>query len=134
MVVVSSAAFASMGSVHFVELIAMFVNGAAGLLDSGLTLDHEGASFYLGSLAFPLLLVGVLARRSAMTTAVASGLVALVLVAMGRHGGLHASLFELSPDLVGGLRGMGRALGPGAIGIAFLAGVGIDELKDGNGL
>lgn len=120
--------FASMGSVHLVEWLGMFVNGSAGWLGAGMPLDHEGGSFYLGSLALPLLVVGLFSQRNGVTSSVAIAVVVLVLIAMGRYGGVHGWLFEQSPGLVGGLRGMGRALGPAAVGIAFLAGFGIQGL------
>lgn len=123
--------FASMGSVHPVEWLGMFLNGSTRWLGAGLALDHEGASFYIGSLAVPLVVMGLLAKRSALSIWITIAVVTLIVVAMGRNGSLHPWLFEQSPGLVGGLRGMGRALGPAAVGIAFLAAVGIQRLAEG---
>ncbi len=121
--------FASMGSIAPLELLGLFVNGAATWLAGDLAIGEPGTTpFYLGSLTAILALVGLLTTTRRLPVVLSVGVVALVFVALGRYGGLHPLLYEWNPGAVGGLRGMGRALGPAAVGLAFLAGMGLQRL------
>jgi len=122
--------FGSMGSVHPVQLLGTFVNSAAATLGRGALLDFEGASFYLGALALPLALVGLLTARRALPLALALAAAVIALLALGRHGPLYPLLKEWLPGAVGSLRGVGRALGPGTVCIAVLAGLGLQRLGE----
>ncbi|MBW2388514.1 MAG: hypothetical protein JRG89_08750 [Deltaproteobacteria bacterium] len=122
--------FAAMGSVHPFEMLGLFVNSVGGGLGQGLKLDYDGASFYQGSLTLPLALVGLFATRRRFAIALALAVALLASLALGRDGWLHPLLYDWLPGAVGGLRGMGRALGPGAVAIAILAGLGLQRLGE----
>ena len=77
--------FASLGSVHPLQLLDMFVVGAASQLGGDLDLDFDRASFYVGALTLPLAGVGLLAGRRPLEVALAAALVLIGLLAAGRH-------------------------------------------------
>lgn len=122
--------FGSMGSVHPVQLLGLFVNGAEASLRGDTALDFGGASFYVGALALPLALVGLTAAKRAIPIALALAVALIAALAMGRFGWLHPLLYDALPGTVGGLRGVGRALGPATVCIAVLAGLGLHRLGD----
>lgn len=122
--------FAAMGSVHPLEMLGLFVNSVEAWLGRGMDFDFAGVSFYQGSLALPLALVGLLATRRRFAIGLAISFALLASLALGRNGWLHPLLYDWFPGAVGGLRGMGRALGPGAVAIAMLAGLGLQQLGE----
>jgi hypothetical protein len=122
--------FASLGSLPPVQLLGVFVNGAAEQLGRAYQLDFEGASFHAGALTLPLALVGALLARRRLRIGVAAAAILLGLLALGRHGVLHRELYDLLPGAVGALRGVGRALGPLVVCLALLAGLGVQRLSD----
>ncbi|MCZ6784473.1 MAG: hypothetical protein O7G30_14315, partial [Proteobacteria bacterium] len=122
--------FASLGSVHPLQLLDMFVVGAASQLGGDLDLDFDRASFYVGALTLPLAGVGLLAGRRPLPIALAAALVLIGLLASGRHAGLHPLIYDWLPGAVGALRGMGRAIGPAVVCLALLAGLGLDRLHE----
>ncbi len=108
-------AFGSMGSVHPLQLLGVFVNSVATHLGPGVVFDFGAASFYVGALTLPLAVLGLLGTRRALPIALALAAALTALLAMGRHGELYPILYEWLPGAVGTLRGMGRALGPGTV-------------------
>jgi hypothetical protein len=131
--------FAAMGSIAPLELLGMFINGAAVRPGVGLAAEELGNSYYLGSLSLVLAIVGLAGTnrskgqssgQSKLAIGLAIGVAVLLLIALGEHSGLHSLLYSAYPQIVGGLRGVGRALGPAAIAIAILAGLGLQALGD----
>ena len=125
-------AFGSMGSVHPVELLGHAVHGAVTGLGAGQDLGFAGAPLYLGALTLPLAVLGALRRPRALSLALSSAAAVLLLLALGRHGVLHPFLYEHLPG-AGALRGVGRALGPAAVAIAVLVGLGLARLGEPGG-
>lgn len=120
--------FGSMGSLHPLELASLFFESAAASL--GPAAGFGGASFYVGALTLPLAGVAVIGIRRALPVALALCLVAVAVLAMGKHGGVHPLLYSWMPEVLGILRGMGRAIGPGTVCLALLAGLGLHRLGD----
>ena len=121
-------AFGSMGSVPPLQLLSTFFESAPALL--GGASDFDATSFYVGTLSLPLAIVALSGVRRVVPVALGLCLVAITVVAMGEHGGLHPLLYSWMPDALGVLRGMGRALGPGTVCLALLAGLGLQRLGD----
>jgi hypothetical protein len=121
-------ALASMGSVHPFQLLGMF----AGMTPSaaGSDFDFGGVSFYLGALTLPLALLAPIVARRGLPLALGLAVLLMGLLSAGRHGGLHPLLYDWMPGAVGALRGMGRAVGPGVVGLALLAGLGLHRLGE----
>ena len=127
--------FAAMGSIAPLELLGMFINGVAVRSGVGPAAEAPGNSYYLGSLSLVLAIVGLtraVQRKEQRKLAIglAIGIAVLLLIALGQHSGLHSLLYSWYPHIVGGLRGVGRALGPAAIAIAILMGLGLQALGD----
>jgi len=121
---------AAMGSVRPAELLGVFFDTAGSL---GGIAGFEGASFYVGVLVLPLAvlaLVGPGGGRRVLASSLALALLAIALVALGGHGPLPPFLERWLPAAAGSLRGLGRALGPGSLALALLAGLGLDRLRD----
>ena len=124
-------AAASLGSVHPLQLLGMFV-GAPTQWGGKVGGDFAGASFYTGVLTLPLALTALFAARRGLALALWVAIAWIGVLAAGRYGGLHPLLYEWMPGAVGALRGMGRALGPGVVGLALLAGLGLQGLRERN--
>ena len=123
-------AFGSMGSVPPLQLASLFFAPATSLLDS--TSDFEATSFYIGALSLPLAVVALMGVRRLLPLALALCAGTLAVLAMGKYGGLHPLLYAWLPDVVGMLRGMGRALGPGTVCVALLVALGLQQLGTSN--
>ena len=123
-------AFGSMGSVPPLQLASLFFAPAASFLDS--TSDFDATSFYVGALSLPLAVVALVEVRRLLPLALALCAGTLAVLAMGKYGGLHPLLYAWLPDVVGMLRGMGRALGPGTVCIALLVALGLQQLGSPN--
>ncbi|MEE2672168.1 MAG: YfhO family protein [Myxococcota bacterium] len=121
-------AFGSMGSVPPLQLLSTFFESAPVLL--GGAADLDATSLYLGALTLPLALVALLGVRRILPVALTLCLIAIAVIAMGEHGSLHPLLYSWMPEALGILRGMGRALGPGTVCVALLAGLGLQRLGD----
>jgi hypothetical protein len=122
-------AFGSMGSVHPLQLLGSFTHSVPTALPAS-GLGFGGASLYLGALAVPLALVGLLTARRTLGVALALATGLLAWLALGRYGSLHPFLYEALPSTLGGLRGIGRAIGPASVCVALLAGIGLQRLGD----
>ena len=122
--------FSSTGSVHPFQILGAFVNLHETSFARVSGLDYAGASFYQGSLALALAVVGLFIGKRYFAIALSVAFASLAILALGRHGWLHPLLFDWFPGAVGGLRGMGRALGPGAVAISILAGLGLQRLGE----
>jgi len=120
--------FASMGSLHPLQLLGVFVRSAATSLAGGAELGFGGASFYMGALTLALAGVGLASARRALPLALGAASAVIALLALGRHGWLYPLLFGWAPGAAGTLRGVGRAMGPGSVGLALLAGLGLQRL------
>jgi len=122
--------FGSMGSVYPLQLLGAFAPAVAAQLPRG-EVGFDGASLYLGALALPLALVGLFTARRSLAIALGLAVALLAWLAVGRHASLHPFLYEALPSTVGGLRGVGRAIGPAGVFVALLAGIGLQGLGEG---
>jgi len=118
---------AAMGSVHSQDWIGLFISSPTPASGLESDFDYAGVSFYIGALTLPLAAFGLLSAPRRLASCLVPGMVLLVALAMGRPGVLHPWLYDVFPDAVGGLRGMGRALGPLAILLAVFASFGIQR-------
>ncbi|MCP5042198.1 MAG: YfhO family protein [bacterium] len=120
--------FAAMGSVHPQDFLGLFLNSYSSFSGVSGDLDYRGLSFFIGTLTLPLAIVGAFALPRRLALALGGGALLLVWLAMGRHAGLHPWLYEWMPGAVGGLRGMGRALGPLVVVLALWVALGVDRV------
>jgi hypothetical protein len=122
--------FAAMGSVLPVELLSFFTHVGEAAAASEWQEGDVRASFYLGVLALPLVIVGVRRAGAALSVGLGVAIFLLMMLALGRHGWLHPTIYALVPGAVNGLRGMGRAIGPASVGVAMFIGFGLQALAE----